>query len=221
VALAPDSGDILWQTAGKPPSYGSLIAGNFGGTLQIVGHDSETLGGWDATTGKRLWSLTPESPGDFNVPTPINLDGKILVTSESNGTRLYRFRDDGTIDPDPVSTQPRLSPDMSTPVVVGSRLFCVHRMFVGLDLNHGLKEFWRERDPGVGDYAAIIAGSERLLVLGTGELILVEATGTPRVTSRMRLFPEKTVIFSHPALVGNRLYVRGENSLVCVLLDEQ
>lgn len=218
VALAPDSGEVLWKTAGNPPSYGSLIVGEFGGARQIVGHDATTLGGWDVETGKRLWTLKPESSGDFNVPTPLNIDGKLLVTSESNGTRLYRFRDDGTIDPQPVASQKRLAPDMSTPIVVGSRVFCVHQTLIGFDLKDGLREIWRQRDPAIGDYASVIADSRRLLVLGKGELLLIETTPAPRINSRLRLFSETTVIYSHPALAGNRLYARGENRLICLEL---
>jgi outer membrane protein assembly factor BamB len=221
VALAPDSGEVLWKTAGNPPSYGSLIVGEFGGTRQLVGHDATTLGGWDVETGQRLWTLTPESPGDFNVPTPLNIDGKLLVTSESNGTRLYRFRDDGTIDPQPVASQRRLAPDMSTPIAIGSTVFCVHRTLVGLDLNDALREVCRQRDPALGDYASVIADSRRLLVLGKGELLLLDTAPTPRISSRMRLFPEQTVIFSHPALVGTRLYARGENRLICLELGTE
>jgi hypothetical protein len=36
----------------------------------------------------RLWRLVPAFDGDFNVPTPIAVDGKLLVSTENNGTRL-------------------------------------------------------------------------------------------------------------------------------------
>lgn len=219
VALSPATGDILWKTKGEPPSYGSLIAGIFGGTRQIVGHDATTLGGWDVKSGKRLWSLAPQFEGDFNVPTPIEVDGKLLITTEGNGTRLYQFQKDGTIDPQPLATNKRLTPDMTTPVVVENRLYCVHKTLVGLDVNNDLKQFWQVRDPALGDYASMIASQQRMLIVGRGELLLVDITAQrPQIVSRMRVFPNHTEIFSHPALVGDRLYLRGESSLVCVLL---
>lgn len=221
VALDPESGEVVWKTPGNPPSYGSLIVGTFGGVRQVVGHDDKSLGGWDVKTGKRLWSLSPEFEGDFNVPTPIDLGGKLLITSEGNGTRLYQFQKDGTIDPEPVAKNKRLSPDMSTPVVVGDRLFCVHRTLVGLDLKEGLKQFWQIRDRALGDYAATIVTNNRMLIVGKGELLLVDVVSEmPEIVSRLRVFPGKTEILSHPALVGNRLYLRGTKRLVCVKLDE-
>lgn len=76
VALDESSGDVVWKTPGSGPSYGSLIVGTFGGKKQIVGHDAISLGGWDVSSGKRLWSVVPDVPGDFNVPTPLSFDGK-------------------------------------------------------------------------------------------------------------------------------------------------
>src|SRR5262249_47798534 len=57
VALDPKTGKAVWKTPGKPAGYGSYITAKLGGTLQIVGYDTETLGGWEAKTGKRLWTL--------------------------------------------------------------------------------------------------------------------------------------------------------------------
>src|SRR5439155_3672809 len=86
VALDPKTGKVLWKTPGKPASYGNFIVGTFGGKRQIVGHDLDSLGGWDIATGKRLWELVPPRRGDFNVPTPIQVGAQLLVTSENNGT---------------------------------------------------------------------------------------------------------------------------------------
>ena len=87
VALDPDSGEILWKTSGAPPGYGSLNVGMLGGVKQIVGHDATSLGGWDIATGRRMWTVTPANDGDFNVPTPIIDDGKLLIVTENNGAR--------------------------------------------------------------------------------------------------------------------------------------
>ena len=125
VALAPRTGEVLWKTPGGPPCYGSLIAGEFGGRMQVVGHDATSLGGWDVAKGKRLWTVTPVRKGDFNVPTPIAFEGQVIVSTENNGTRLFRFAQDGQIDPKPVAVNADLSPDTQSSVVVGTKLFGV------------------------------------------------------------------------------------------------
>lgn len=220
VAFDLKTGELVWKTPGNAPSHGSLILANIHGQQQIIGHDHDTLGGWDPETGKRLWTLTPPHEGDFNVPTPILFDEKLLVVTENNGARLYRFESSGQIDPNPVMENRKLKPDMSTPVVVGNRLFCVHRYLYCLDLTSGLSEIYRQRDPALDDYAAIIADDHRLLVIGKGELLLADATTNQfQLISRLPIFEDPITLYSHPALVGNRLYLRSENRLKCVELE--
>lgn len=221
VALDLMTGLPVWQTPGQNYGYGSLAVAVLGGKQQIVGHDRTSLGGWDIETGERLWTLKPPRSGDFNVPTPIEVDGKLLVTTEGNGTRLYAFDADGKIIQEPTAVQVQLSPDMSTPVVVGDRLFCVCQKLYCLDLANNLAELCTLEDPALGDYAPIIADDQRLLILGHGgELLLVDITGDePGITSRTYLFDDEQTreaeLYSHPAIVAGRLYVRGETSLAC------
>lgn len=219
VAFDLQTGQLLWQTPGLAPSYGSLIVGEFGGLRQIVGHDVSTLGGWDVETGERLWTLTPRIEGDFNVPTPMAYEDQLLIVTENNGARLYRFRDEGRIEPEPVAVNRRLTPDMSSPVIVGQHVYCVDGVLVCLDLEDDLSEVYRHRDQVIGDYAAIIADDSRFLVVGNGELILFAAGGNePIEISRQRYSNSDVDAFSHPALVGERLYIRDETTLYCLSL---
>lgn len=219
VALDPLSGEAMWKSPGDTAGYGSLVVAKLGGKRQIVGHDRTTLGGWDIETGQRLWSLTPPRKGDFNVPTPIEYQGKLLVTTEGNGTRLYAFDESGNIKPEPVARNMQLVPDMSTPVVVGDRLFCVCQKLFCLDLKNGLKEIWSAEDDAFPDYAPIVTDGNRLLILGHGgELLLIDAQADRfEVIDRQLLFSDETTreaeLYSHPAIVGTKLYVRGENAL--------
>ena len=219
VALEPTTGKVIWQTKGNNVGYGSFNIATLGGRRQIVGHDANSLGGWDIATGERLWKLVPPVEGDFNVPTPLPINGRLLVTTENNGTRLYTFDDQGVIDPKPVQENRKLKPNMSTPVVVGDKLYCVDRFLYELDLDNQLAETWRLRDPAFGDFAAMLTDGERLLVLGKGEILLIEPS-SHEITSRQRVFGETTELYSHAAIVQDRLFVRGESSLRCVLLRQ-
>ena len=84
-----------------------------------------------------------ECQGDFNVPTPIVVGDKLLVATENNGGRLYAFADDGTIVAEPVAVNMKLNPQMSTPVAVGERVFCVNGRLDCFDAARGLKQVWR------------------------------------------------------------------------------
>lgn len=218
VALDAKTGKVVWKTPGTTAGYGSLIAGEFGGKRQIVGHDSVTLGGWDAKDGKRLWTLRPDSGNDFNVPTPIAVGGELLVTTENNGTRLYRFGDDGRIDPKPVSVNKKLRPDTHSPVVVGNRVFGVWRKLYALDRQKKLEPLWEADGEPFARYAALVASENRgLVVTLESDLILFDATaGEFRELGKLKVFPEDRGLYAHPALVGTRIYLRGSRSLVCI-----
>jgi len=223
VALDRRTGDVIWRTPGKTAAYASFVTGELGGVNQLVGYDSVSLGGWDIDTGKRLWTLIPLIEGDFNVPTPIVLDGKLLVASENNGTRLYAFNDDGSIVPEPIASNDDLKPDTSSPVVIGDLVFGADGTLRCLDLNDGLKTLWTCDDEAFAGYCSLMACRGRLLVTSqSGEISLLDLDrAKPRLVARWTPFagdPETDRdIWSHPVLAGNRLYVRNGLGVSCFL----
>jgi outer membrane protein assembly factor BamB/ABC-type phosphate/phosphonate transport system substrate-binding protein len=221
VALDRRTGQVIWKTSGEAAAYSSFILAAFGNARQIVGYDSISLCGWDPKTGKLLWKLLPTNEGDFNVPTPIYIDGKLLVATENNGCRLYGFDNSGKILSKPIAENLALSPDSSTPVVINDLVFGCSGGLYCLDLNNDLKTLYSADDDAFFDYTAQIAGNDHVLIITVeGELILIEASGNRyTLKSRLRLF-EKTEVLSHPALVGNRMYIRNTTEVCCVLLDD-
>lgn len=218
VALDPKTGKTLWKTPGKAAGYGSLISGTFGGVHQIVGHDTDTLGGWEVATGKRLWTVKPGSPNDFNVPTPIDVSGKLLVTTENNGTRLFQFNSDGKIDPKPMATNKNLAPDTHSPVVVGDRVVGVWKRLYALDLSNKLKEKWDEGSQAFGRYAAVVASDKQALAITLeADLILFDPLADEWTElGRLKALKNEKGLYSHPAFVGKRVYVRGGSAVVCL-----
>lgn len=220
-ALDAKTGKLLWKTPGKAAGYGSLIAATVRGKTQIVGHDTATLGGWDPATGERLWSLLPEKAGDFNVPTPIALDDKLVVITENNGTRLYDYDDSGKLVPKPLAVNRRLVPDTHSPIVVGNRVLGVWRRLYCLDLGKNLKELWSADDQAFTKYCAIVSDGTRALVIGmAGELILLDALADRyQPLGKLKALDSETGLYSHPAFVGGRIYLRGSASLTASRLE--
>jgi hypothetical protein len=84
-----------------------------------------------------------------------------------------------------------------------------------------LKSIWKTDDPAFDDYATIIAARDRFLVTTKhGELLLIDATANEyRLISRQQVFQDDPGVYSHPALVGKHLYLRGSDEIVCLDLD--
>jgi ABC-type phosphate/phosphonate transport system substrate-binding protein/outer membrane protein assembly factor BamB len=226
VALDPESGALVWQSPGARHAYSSFIVATLGSIRQLVGYDRNSLGGWDVATGNRLWTLKPPHDGDFNVPTPVASHGELLVTTENNGTRLYRFDSQGRIVSTPVAENDELAPDVSSPAIVGRRVFCLasQRLYC-LDLDDGLQPIWIGDDDAFCDSSPLFVTDRRILAFGRGgELLLIDAQSPEfRIVSRAHPFADRpsqqAELLSHPALVGSRLYLRGEKELVCLELD--
>jgi len=223
-ALDRDTGRILWAAPGGPPGYASFILATLGGIRQIVGYDVASLGGWDTNTGQRLWTLVPEIEGDFNVTTPIVVDGKLLVSTENNGTRLFAFDREGRIEPGPIASSDALRPDTATPVVVNNLLFGSSGSLVCLNLANRLSTSWQADDDLFSYHNTFIAGPGQVLVVTqSGVACLFRATETRLETiSRLPLFDDlpdtERDVWSHPAIVGGRLYVRNLLGVYCFLL---
>jgi outer membrane protein assembly factor BamB len=221
VALDPATGRVVWQTPGESAAFSSLVVATLGGKRQIVGYDKTSLGGWDIETGTRLWSLVPPNKSDVNVPTPIVWQGSLIVSSENNGTRLYRFHSDGTIDPQPAAQNADLAPDSHTPVLVGDRLFGVWENLYCLDARAGLKTVWTSDDRAFQNYATAVGTSDRVLIVTQeGELVLL-ARDADRFepVSRLRLFDDDPGVYAHPAFVGGRMYLRNSSAVYCLDLE--
>ncbi len=221
VALGLYTGEVIWKTPGGPAAPASLILGTFGGARQIIGYDAVSLGGWDPNTGERLWTLLPQKQGDYNVATPVNVNGRLLVATKNNGTRLYEFREGGRAKPVLVAESLDLAPDISTPVTINGLVFGCSAGLFCLDLDDGLKTLYcAEDDEAFKDYAALAAGNDHILAASVeGELVLLEASREAfSPVSRLRVFKD-TEVWSHPALVGDRLYLRSMKEVCCILLN--
>lgn len=222
VALNVVTGDEIWRTAGNPPGHGSFIVFEAAGKKQVVGYDNETLGGWDLATGERQWTLKPRRQGDFNVPTPIAWGDKLIVATENNGTRVYGFDASGKIIPEALSTNEELVPDCHSPVMVNETLFGVSDGLFCLRPANRLKTVWHREAAPFSEYASLIVSSNRLLLTSLkGKLVLASTEANEfKQIGELQLFENEEGLYSHPALVGRRLYVRGTKSLVCVELPD-
>ena len=218
VGLDPATGAERWRVPGAPAAFASLIAAGIGGRRQVIGFDKTSCGGWDPTTGERLWSLAPRVAGDFNVPTPVLCGERVAVVAENNGARLIAF--DGSGAPAVVAAFAALVPDMHTPVATAGRLFAVHRGKAYCLAADDLAMQWTVADRSLKGHASLVASPERVLVFtAAGELILLDARADSlAILDRQKVFERDVSLYAHPAVADDAIYVRGPRGLVCVEL---
>jgi outer membrane protein assembly factor BamB len=224
-ALDRKTGKVIWTAPGEAAAYAGFIKGSFGGRSQVIGYDTESLGSWDIETGERIWTLMPKEEGEFNVPTPVIVEDKLLLSMEKNGTRLYGFDAAGKIIPNPLAINEDLVPDIASPVVIDGLVFGVSGRLFCLDIKQGLKTVWVSEDDHYFDNCTFIAGNGRVLITGQdGYINLLEVNRKEyRCISSVKLFPEASLeeraVWSHPALTGNRFYVMNATHVYCYQLD--
>jgi outer membrane protein assembly factor BamB len=220
VALEPATGKVIWKTRGGAAAYASFIVAQIAGRPQIIGYDAESLFGLDPVDGRQIWRHVPKHSGDFNVPTPVLWRDRLIVATENNGTRLFGFDSDGRLNNQPLALNEDLVPDTQTPVVVGNRLFGVWDSLHCLDIERGLKPVWSGDSLTYQHYTTLIASDNRLLISGIhGELILIDPLADEyREISRVQAVEDDSGVFAHPAIVGDRIYVRTSTDVRCLAL---
>ncbi len=209
LAINLADGEPIWETPGRGASYSSFILAQIADKPQLIGLDSETLGGWDLVSGARLWELKPNRNGEFQVPTPVLSAQNLLVFGENNGARLYRFLEAGEIDPQPVAQNPHCIPDTHTPVIVGEHVIALHDSLWVLERDSLVQHQLIDHDD-LSHYGSLITdGNSRVLVFTyQGKLLLFQFVGeTLQHQETLSLTSSSAVqVYSHPALVGNRFY---------------
>ena len=113
---------------------------------------------------------------------------------------------------------------MATPVVIGRHVIGIQDRLVALDAGDALRTQTTLEEPSLATYAAVIAGPEKFLTIGNGgRLALYDIADVGcRLNSMTTVLPARQEsdarcpVYSHPAIVGTRLYIRGSNDLVCV-----
>jgi hypothetical protein len=222
VALNWRTGHVMWRTPGTPASDIPLVAAVLGGRRQIVGYDAASLGGWDALTGKRFWTLAVEAADRGRLFEPVAVGDRLLVSDGKAGLHLHAFDGDSRIRPEPVASATDLGPIPTPPIVLdGLVVACGGEALHCLDAGDGLTRLWSVTHSSFQSCAGLIGGNGHVLTLsGRAALTLVRVRPEgAEVVGRIELVPGGTDVVSHPALVRNRLYVRTRDAAYCVDLS--
>jgi len=233
LAFDTATGKEAWRAFADKASYTTPMLLEREGGAVLVAWTGERIAGMDPATGAVHWEIaTPPSRMPINVPGPaVSEDGRRLFLGVFyDGSRLIELSADakdarqlwrraGINERNTEALHCMISP----PFFFGKHIY-------------GFDSYGQMRclDPADGDrWATVFSvrnGNRFWMLNERGELIVATVSpegyseiGRARLiepTTELRQRPEGTVLWSHPAFAGTRIYARNDRELVCVELAE-
>jgi outer membrane protein assembly factor BamB len=208
LALNVANGETVWETARSVKiSWASPIMANIGGKYQVILASDPSVAGYDADTGKELWSAKGLM-GEVG-PSPAYGDGLVFATQEyatlmainpANGQVVWQ--DDEYLS------------EVSSPVAFNGMVFLstTYGVLVCYDAKTGEK-LW-ENDEGPGYYSSPVIADNKLFLFDLdGKLRVFAAEREKKLLAEANL---GTKITSTPAFSDGRMYVRAGTTLYCI-----
>ena len=219
VAFDAGSGNVLWTATNDEASYSSPVGADFGGRRHAVFLTRNGLLGLDPASGRILFERRWRSRlrSSVNAATPL-VDDDVVFVSATYGTGASTLRVNGTELEELWSSDDVMSNHYATSVARDGYLYGFHGRqeynpsFRAVELRTGEVQ-WSVDAFRAG--TVTLAGDRLVIVRETGELLIAEASPeafTPLASTQ--ILPP--VIRAYPALAHGRLYVRNEDTLVCL-----
>ena len=211
VALNKENGAVIWKSQSDEAGYSSAIALQVNGGTQVVFFTAERALGLDVNDGKLLWEYGRPANRTANVATPIARGNRVFISSgygtgggvveikaDNKAQELYFTRD--------------MSNHHSSSVLVGDYLYGFSdSILTAMKFDTG-EIAWRDRSVGKG--SLVYADGNLYCYSENGVIGLVEATPTGyHEQGRFRIQQGELPTWTHPVVVGGRLYLRDQDTI--------
>ena len=211
------SGAVRWAWKGDGPAYASPVIAEISGVRQIVTLSESNLVGLAAETGELLWRLPFTTPYAQNAVTPVIGGDTVIYSGLDHSLRAIRVvRRGAALKAEPLWENADVTAYMSTPVLVGGRLYGLsHRrkgQFFSVDAATGVTQWL---SPGrVGENAAVLAGAGMLFLLTSDAELIVAAQGGRAFEAVKRYDLGTSPTWAHPVILGHGVLVKDADSLM-------
>jgi outer membrane protein assembly factor BamB len=221
IAFKASSGDIAWAVPGRGMNFSSALVATIDGEKTVVFVDGANARGLAPVDGQELWRYSiagsgeapivqPQQIGPYSLVVPLG-DGvgvaRIEVARESAGgwgvQETWRSRD--------------LKPSFNDFVCQSGYLFGFDKaIFACVDTRTGQRK-WRRGRYGFGQAVAVASTGQILVTTERGEVVAIDASPESSVErGRVKVLGSKT--WNHPVVIGNRMYLRNAEEMVCLQL---
>ena len=219
VAFEAKTGKVLWTATDDDASYSSGVAATIGGRRLGVFLTRDSLVGLDPASGmvqfQRRWRA--RIAASVNAATPIIVGDEIFVSAQY-GPGAGVLRVNGSQLTDVWTSDDVLSNHYATSVFYNGYLYGFHGRqefgpsFRAVEFQTGTVK-WSQEQFRAG--SVLLAGDRLLITREGGELILASASPQAfKPIARAQIL--QGVVRPYPALADGLLYVRNENTLVCL-----
>jgi len=208
IALNASTGETVWETARKGKiSWASPILAEISGKFQVVLSTDPMVAGYDAESGKELWSVDCMS-GEVG-PSPAYGSGLIFAANEY--AKLVAI--------DPVKNakvweSDEFLPEVASPVVANGFLFVAtsYGVLACYDAKTGVK-YWSKED-GPGYYSSPVIADNKLYTFDTtGKMRVFEVGKEAKLLGEGNAAEKVTTT---PAFADGRMYLRTPKFLYCI-----
>jgi outer membrane protein assembly factor BamB len=215
LAYDATTGDLKWKAAGGGDTYSSPQLVTLDGVRQILMHDTQALRALSVDDGQLLW----EFPNGSEIATPMLQpravgQDRVLAALEPGLTLLEVKQDGDKWSASEVWISNRIRANFNDIVTHNGKIIGLDDgILCALDLETG-ERLWKKGRYGHGQ-VLLLADRDALVILGArGEVTLVDVSDEkPAELGGFEAIEGKT--WNHPALVGNRLYVRNGEEIAC------
>jgi len=222
-AFDPATGAEKWSWKGDGPGYASPVIVDIDGTRQVITFSQKNLIGVDAGSGQLLWSAPFEALATTNAITPLVYGGRtVIVSGQGKPLTAYTIsKRNNQWAADLAWENPQLQMAFSNPVLVGDAVFSMSPLnsgqFFWADARTG-RTLWVSA-PRQGSNAAIVRAGNLLFVLKDDAQLIVARANTGGFEPMKTYVVADSATWPAPAISGNRIFVRGIETLALWTLN--
>ena len=219
IAVNAEDGQVAWTAPAGEMSYSSvqqirLLDADY---LCLLSNTGVHL--WEPATGKRVYDYAFSHMGYRACQAQVIDGNRLLIpTGMGTGTRLVEFfRGDNGLEAKELWTSKDMKPDFNDILVHDGHIYGFdNAIFACIRLEDG-KRMWKGGRYAKGQ-ALLLADSGLIVVVSeSGQLVLVRATPDGhQELATVDALDDKT--WNHPVVVGDLLYVRNAEEVVCYRL---
>jgi outer membrane protein assembly factor BamB len=216
VAYDTKTGKLCWSAPAGDHSYSSPQLATVAGREVILMLDNAGLSALDPASGKPDWTYEWKF-NNYRAIQPLIVDptGVLLGTGMGTGTRRIELKAaKAGIDIAERWTSLDMKPDFNDYVAYHGYLYGLdHNILCCVDLATG-KRKWKNGRYGNGQILLFPDAGQLLVLSEEGDLVLIRANPDKLdEVARQKVLDGKT--WNHPALAGNRIFVRNAEETAC------